>query len=264
MASKIKFAPQVLAPVVSNQEVMPGVRLAWLEAPEIAVLARPGQFVMVRCGDGAFLRRPLSIHRLNGGKTGLAFLFAVKGAGTEWLAGLKPGRLVDLLGPLGQGFSIKAGAGNLVLVAGGLGIAPLGFLADRALEDGKKVSLLHGAATSGLLCPDSLLPAGAACILATEDGSRGRRGYVSQCLPEVLPAADQIFACGPTPMFRTLAADASLRDKDVQVSLEVRMACGLGICYGCSVNTRQGVKQVCKHGPVFSLHDIIWKDLADI
>jgi dihydroorotate dehydrogenase electron transfer subunit len=201
---------------------------------------------------------------LNEDKTQLAFLFTVVGKGTGRLSELKPGRRVDMLGPLGNGFAINPESQNLVLLAGGLGIAPLGFLAEWAIARGKSVSLLLGAATSSLICPVHLLPVSVTCLLATEDGSCGRQGYVTQCLPEALPEADQIFACGPTPMFRTLAADASLKDRDVQVSLEIRMACGLGICYGCTVNTKQGAKQVCKHGPVFQLSDIIWEDIAEI
>jgi dihydroorotate dehydrogenase electron transfer subunit len=255
---------QILAPVVSNEEVMPGIRLIWLEAPEIAGLACPGQFAMLRCGGGTFLRRPLSIHRLNKDKTRLAFLFAAVGKGTYWLSELKPGQYVDMLGPLGNGFTISHESQNLVLVAGGMGIAPLGFLAEWAIARSKSVSLLLGAATSSLICPTHLLPASVTCLITTEDGSCGRRGYVTQCLPETLPKADQIFACGPTPMFRSLAGDTSLKDKDVQISLEIRMACGLGICYSCTVNTKQGANQVCKHGPVFQLRDIIWEEVAEI
>jgi dihydroorotate dehydrogenase electron transfer subunit len=252
------------ATVVLNEEVMPGVRLLWLGAPDIARAARPGQFVMLKCGGDTFLRRPLSIHRLNKDRGQIAFLFAVVGRGTAWLASVKPGEKLDLLGPLGRGFEMKSDARRLVLVAGGLGLAPLGFLADEAEARGKEVTLLLGAASSRLLCPVEKLPQVSTCVLSTDDGSTGRKGFVTASLPAYLPQADQVFACGPLPMFRTMSRDASLKDKDVQVSLEVRMACGLGVCYGCTVRTKAGLRQVCKDGPVFRLQDIIWDKMADL
>jgi dihydroorotate dehydrogenase electron transfer subunit len=118
---------QITAPVAANDTAMPGVNLLWLEAPEIAAIAKPGQFVMLKCQGGAFLRRPLSIHRLSADKNQVAFLFAVVGKGTAWLAGLKPGEAVDLLGPMGNGFNIALEAESAVLLAGGLGVAPLAF-----------------------------------------------------------------------------------------------------------------------------------------
>ncbi len=255
---------QVEASVITKEEVMPGVFLLWLEAPGIACISRAGQFVMLRCLGGAFLRRPLSIHRVNEGQTRIAFLFAVVGKGTYWLSTVKPGDTLDLLGPLGNGFNIEAGAQNLVLLAGGLGIAPLCMLADEARRSDKKLSLLLGAATAAMVYPEHLLPAGIACTVATDDGTRGRKGFVTECLADHLSGADQVFACGPLPMLRAVARDRSLKDKKVQVSLETRMACGLGVCYGCTIKTRQGLKQVCKDGPVFNLSDILWDELADI
>jgi dihydroorotate dehydrogenase electron transfer subunit len=243
---------------------MPGARLLWLGAPDIARLAQPGQFVMLKCGGDTFLRRPLSIHRVDKDTGRIAFLFAMVGRGTAWLASVKPGETLDLLGPLGRGFEIKSEARRLVLVAGGLGLAPLGFLADEALGQGKEVTLLLGAASAKLLCPLEKLPQADTCVLSTDDGSMGRKGFVTASLPTYLPQADQVFACGPLPMFRTMSKDASLKDKDVQVSLEVRMACGLGVCYGCTVWTKAGLRQVCKDGPVFRLNDILWDKMADI
>jgi dihydroorotate dehydrogenase electron transfer subunit len=100
--------------------------------------------------------------------------------------------------------------------------------------------------------------------LNTDDGTRGRKGFVTECLSDYAARADQIFACGPLPMLRTMAREILLKDKDVQISLETRMACGLGICYGCSIKTLKGLKQVCKDGPVFNLNDISWDEIADI
>ena len=252
------------ATVDDNRTVFPGVNVIWLEAPEIAGQARPGQFVMVKCRGQTFLRRPLSIHRLSFDKNRLAFMFAVVGKGTAWLAGIKPGEVIDLLGPLGNGFIINSGVDSAVLIAGGLGMAPLGFLADELKAQGKKVKILYGTATASQMCPESTLPAAVEYVYATEDGSRGRNGFITEYLPQYLQGTAQLFACGPTPMYRTMAKMTTVKNKPVQVSLEVRMACGLGICYGCSIHTKQGLRQVCKHGPVFNLHDIEWNEFSDI
>ena len=260
-----KHAPLTqLSEVLSNREVMPGVFLLRLLAPGIAAAAQPGQFAMLRCGSHNFLRRPLSIHQVSADRQQLAFLFAAVGNGTGWLAGVKPGQLLNLLGPLGKGFEIDADASHLLLVAGGLGVAPLGFLADEAHLSGKKVTLLLGAATAAALCPLELLPGVDKCLSATDDGTLGHRGFVTHLLAESLPETQQVFACGPLPMLRALAADKALGRYRTQVSLEIRMACGLGVCYGCTVNTMQGLRQVCKHGPVFEMADIIWRELRDI
>ncbi len=253
-----------LSEVVSLREVMPGVFLMWLLAPAIARAAKPGQFVMLRCGSQTFLRRPLSVHRVSADRQQLAFLFAAVGKGTGWLAGLKPGQQLDLLGPLGTGFQVDANASRLLLVAGGLGVAPLGFLADEARLAGKNVTLLLGAATAAALCPAELLPGVDACLSATDDGTHGHRGFVTHLLADALPEAQQVFACGPLPMLRALAADTSLSRYRTQVSLEIRMACGLGVCYGCTINTVHGLRQVCKYGPVFEMADILWQELRDI
>jgi dihydroorotate dehydrogenase electron transfer subunit len=253
-----------LSEVLSMEEVIPGVFLMWLLAPGIAAAAKPGQFTMLRCGSHNFLRRPLSIHRVSADRQQLAFLFAAVGKGTGWLSNVKTGQQIDLLGPLGTSFEINEHASELLLVAGGLGVAPLGFLADEARLSGRKVTLLLGAATATALCPVELLPGVDSCLLATDDGTLGHRGFVTHLLAESLPETQQVFACGPLPMLRALAADKALSRYRTQVSLEIRMACGLGVCYGCTINTGHGLRQVCKHGPVFEMSDIIWHELRDI
>ena len=254
---------QVSAPIISNSELMPGVHLVWLEAPQIASEAKPGQFVMVRCEEDSVLRRPLSIHRLDNNK--LAFLFTVVGKGTRWLAQCEAGSNIDLLGPLGNGYSIQADSHNLLLLAGGIGIAPLCFLADKALTQGYSVTLLLGASTAAQLYPKHLLPAQAELIIATEDGTAGRKGMITDFLPDFIGWADQIFACGPSSMYHTMVVQKQqFRGKPVQISLEVRMGCGLGVCYGCTVKTKNGLKQVCKDGPIFNLDDMTGEELTQI
>ncbi len=253
---------QVAASVTSNSEVVPGVYLIWLESPQIASAAQPGQFVMVGCGEESLLRRPLSIHQL--GKAKLALLFSVVGKGTHWLAQCQAGDTIDLLGPLGNGYSIHPDSHNLLLVAGGIGIAPLCFLAQEALNQGCSVTILLGASTATQLYPSDLLPREAELVIATEDGTNGKKGMITDLLPDFARRADQIFACGPSSMYRAMATQGQqlLEAKSVQVSLEMRMGCGLGICYGCTLRTKRGLKQVCKDGPVFELDDIYWDDPA--
>ena len=250
---------------MSNSEVMPGVYLIWLESPPIASTAQPGQFVMVRCGEGSehLLRRPLSIHRLDNNK--LAFLFTVVGKGTHWLAQCGTGNNIDLLGPLGNGYSIQPGSHNLLLLAGGIGIAPLCFLSKRALNQGYSVTLLLGASTATQLYPGHFLPAEAELIITTEDGTAGRDGVITDLLPDFVGWADQVFACGPTTMYHDMVLkkqELKLEGKPVQISLEVRMGCGLGVCYGCTVKTKNGLKQVCKDGPIFDLDDFTGEELV--
>jgi len=253
---------QGFAPVIANTEVMPGVYLIWFESPQIASEAQPGQFVMVRCGEETLLRRPLSIHQ-QADKAKLALLFTVVGKGTHWLSQRQVGNNIDLLGPLGSGYSIHPTSHNLLLVAGGIGIAPLGFLAQKAVGQGCSVRLLLGASTASQLYPKHLLPAEAELIIATEDGTAGKKGVVTDPLPDFAGWADQTFACGPIPMYHDMATRSQqlLKGKPVQISLEVRMGCGLGVCYGCTVKTKNGLKQVCKDGPVFDLENIIWNEL---
>jgi dihydroorotate dehydrogenase electron transfer subunit len=254
---------QQLAPVISNREIMPDTYLLWAEAPELAAGAQPGQFVMVSCDRGheRLLRRPLSIYRTNA--KALAFLFAVVGAGTAWLAERRAGEKIDLLGPLGNGFNLDIHSTNLLLVAGGMGIAPLCFLAQKALQKDFKVRMLIGARTACRICPEQLIPEGCRISTATEDGTAGMPGMITDLIPSNAQWADQVAICGPLPMLKTFVSLHldSFKNRPAQASLEVRMGCGLGFCYACTIGTRQGLKQVCKDGPVFNMADVIWDEL---
>ena len=249
---------QTIARVISSKQVMPETFLTWLESPEIAQSARPGQFVMVYCGEETVLRRPLSVHRVEGDR--LSLLFAVIGKGTQWLAECQPGDGVDVIGPMGNGFTLSPESQNLLLVAGGIGIAPLCFLAEDAVRQGKNIRLLYGTAGRGRYP----VPAGITEVAATEDGSVGNKGLVTALIPEHIDWADQVFACGPPEMYRDIASRVKMfAGKSVQVSLETRMGCGRGICYACTIKTRNGLKQVCTDGPVFGLDEIVWEELED-
>lgn len=283
---------QTLAPIVSHTEIMPGVYLVWFKAPGIAMAAQPGQFITVCC-EGLILRRPFSIHQVTSNQ--VALLFKVVGRGTSWLSERQTGDKIDILGPLGGGFSIQSTSRNLLLLAGGIGIAPLQFLAQRAVSSSRySITLIHGASTAAQLYPQRLLPREVQFIPVTEDGTMGRKAMVTDILLDFLPWADQVYACGPLDMYKQLTADSyqlkatschseersdkesgaerpknlsqdktcwESKLKKCQVSLEVRMGCGIGACYGCTINTKKGLKQVCRDGPIFKLDDILWEEV---
>ncbi len=254
---------QVVATVISNSEVMPETHLIWLESPQIASLAQAGQFVMVRCGGDTLLCRPLSVHQVDGGK--MALLFAIVGKGSRWLSRRQIGDTIDILGPLGNGFSLHPNSPNLLLVAGGIGIAPLYSLASSASKEGYSIKILLAARTVIQLYLKEYQnqPIKAEFVLVTEDGSAGEKGIVTNLIPKYIDWADQVFACGPMPMYHDMYVhrEKLLKGKPVQVSLEMRMGCGLGVCYGCTVKTKGGLRQVCKAGPVFALDDVLWDEV---
>jgi dihydroorotate dehydrogenase electron transfer subunit len=256
----MKMLKPVKARITETQQYTSWAYLLWLAAREVAAAAEPGQFLMVDCGGDTFLRRPLGIHRVDAAREKFALLVAPAGKGTSRLVQRQPGEIMAILGPLGNGFSVAPDARNILLVSGGIGIAPLYFLAQEARNRGVAVTTIHGTPKANHYPREYWLP-DAAFVIATEDGSAGQQGLATDLLPEYAARADQVFACGPPPMYRTMAAMPELKDKPVQVSLEMRMACGTGLCYGCTVKTRQGPKQVCRDGPVFDLKDIIWDEL---
>ncbi len=250
---------RLMGEVISCAGIAPRTFLLWIEAPAIARLSEPGQFVTLACGDEALLRRPFSVHDADSNR--IAILFSVVGKGTLWLSHRRPGDSLDILGPLGNGFAIDSRSRNLLLVAGGIGIAPLVFLARRASRDGLSVKIIFGAASASHLLP---LPSDVDALMVTEDGSMGRKGLATDFLPELAEWADEIFACGPIPMYRTMARMIRHHSgKRVQVLLEQVMGCGIGACRGCSIPTRGGMKTVCRDGPVFDLEEIIWEGVPE-
>jgi dihydroorotate dehydrogenase electron transfer subunit len=231
-----------------------------LRAPEIAREARPGQFVMLGpIDDGAldpFLPRPFSIHRA-GPDGDLELLYALVGRVTREMARLAPGRRVGLLGPQGRGFS-ATGTGELWLVAGGLGVAPLVFLAEREAPR-RKVRLFYGVRSADRAVPLlRLQEAGVAIDLATDDGSAGSPGTVTQRIEAAgpPPAGAVIAACGPWKMLRAIHALAARWETPLELSLETRMACGMGACLGCAIQLAAGRRRVCLDGPVFDGREV--------
>jgi len=263
---------QITATVVYNKRILPGgphrtgralaSKLIQLHCPKIEE-AKPGQFVMLHCGDECVLPRPFSLHQANGDDITIFYAVLERGKGTQWLADRKKGDTVEIVAPLGKnGFSIKPRAKNLLLVAGGMGLAPLCFLAQQAVREKHPVTLLLGVTTGPLYSerPGNLLPPGIKIFTASEDpkdkDSVDEIGRITEFLPDFANKADQIFACGPMGMYKAMAQIPELKEKPVQISLEVRMGCGRSVCYGCTIKTRSGLKQVCQDGPVFDLDDI--------
>ncbi|MEX2239012.1 MAG: dihydroorotate dehydrogenase electron transfer subunit [Dehalococcoidia bacterium] len=252
------------ARVLSTELVYEDTYLQWYSEPSIGAAAEVGQFVMLRCrGDDEMdplLPRAMSFHRVRDaqGERQWSILFTVVGRGTRWLSQRKAGDRVFVYGPLGRGFKVRANSRNLLLVGGGIGIAPLLWLADEGVAQGKNVTLLAGARRASMLYPEQLLPPEIELVATTEDGSLGRKGLVSEPFAEYLPWCDQAFACGPNPMFKSLAEvrrKAGLR-RPVQILMEERMCCGTGICYSCAIFARKGVRLVCKDGPMFEIHEV--------
>lgn len=224
---------------------------------------------MVRCGEECILLRPFSIHQVSDDGVSLFFAVWEDGKGTKWLSERCKGETVDVIGPLGNGFTVNSDSRNLLLVAGGTGIAPLYFLAEQALRRGYNVELLRGASGEYKTSvkrnptqhyPQELLPPELEIETITSSPD-GQKNMVIDILPKFTDWASQIFACGPLPMYQAMALMPELRNKSVQVSLEMRMGCGMGTCYACTIKTRQGLKQVCKDGPVFELSNIIWEEI---
>lgn len=253
---------QVRATIESNDALLPGASILWLRAPDVARDAAPGQFLLARCGDGydPLLRRPLSIHRIQPGpgRGRIAVLYSQSGAGTAYLRSRRPGDELDIIAPLGRGFAVHRSSRNLLLLGSGWGLSPLIALAERETAAGRNVTLLAGAPNAGQLYPPALLPPEVELAVATGDGSAGRQGDVLDLVEEYWPWADEVYACGSPSMYVSLAQRTGglWPRKPVQVLAEMPMACGVGACYACTIDTRKGPRLACKDGPRMALSDL--------
>jgi dihydroorotate dehydrogenase electron transfer subunit len=261
-----EFAIQHIKPIAAD------IYLLRFTSGPIAVQSRPGQFVMVRPPKflEPLLPRPFSIHRVQGDQVEL--LFKVVGQGTRQLADLNKGDLLEVRGPLGQGFNFNINQ-NPILVAGGMGVAPLLFLAETWRHSQKKnpkwsFKLFIGARNKAeLLFLKEFEQAGAEVFAATEDGSYGRKGLVTQLLAMTIkkPSPNPtLFVCGPNPMLKMVRNWAVQKKIPCQLSLETHMACGLGACLGCAVARKEGsgfsYVKVCQEGPVFEAREVFWDE----
>jgi dihydroorotate dehydrogenase electron transfer subunit len=252
--------------VLSVEPIMGDAILLTVSVPS-AVLThlQPGQFFnIVTRFSGSFdplLRRPYSVYRAHREPPALAFLVRPFGRGSAWLAERLPGERLGMLGPLGNSFTIPSRAQRLLMIGGGVGVAPLVMLSDEAAARNLDVVFVMGAANEAGLLAASELSNGIEYVVATDDGSRGHRGLATEVVGEFVQWADQIFACGPEPMYRTLRAVIEPlrinRKPGVQISVERGMACGLGACLGCVVETTHGMIASCVQGPVFELDEVL-------
>jgi len=260
--------------ILSNRKIKGSYFKLTLIAPEIAFLARPGQFVMAQVNGNAYeplLRRPLSIHAVK--KDNIEILYETLGQGTEILSMKSPAEFLDLIGPLGNGFNLTPETHNLtpILVAGGIGVAPLVFLAQK-LRPGKTLALIGARTKESLLCEKEFKELDCDVKIATDDGSKGFRGRVTDLLklnltPSTYNLTPIIYACGPEPMLEVCARIAAQYGIEAFGSFEAHMACGIGACMGCAIKIEDQpagkdnfvYKRVCKDGPVFGLNQIIWR-----
>jgi dihydroorotate dehydrogenase electron transfer subunit len=282
----------VSAELVESRQILPGQWLQSFHAPELATGSRAGQFVHVRTGDysGLVLRRPFSINTADPATGTITLHFRTVGRGTEWLTRVREGERLDMLGPLGRPFEVDPRSRHLLLIAGGLGMAGVRMLADEAVRDGRQVVVLFGALNAANVYPSSLLPDEVEYVVATDDGSLGRRGFVTELVTDYEAWADQAFACGPHPMLKRLAhlasgrrerlgvaklgrkrgggkpdasgSPAARRKAFLQISMEQTMGCAVGACLGCVVLGTAGPLRVCREGPVFASEEIAWESIA--
>lgn len=244
-----------LYPIITKTELCPGIYDLWLEAPDIAQGALPGQFVDILC-EGHPLRRPISLCDADPARGLVRLVFQVRGEGTAWLAHRLVGEFLDILGPLGHGFdlSLTAGAGAL-FVGGGIGVPPLLFAARRF--EGPASAALGFRSASAVLLKDDFETAGMSVLLATDDGTAGFHGLITVPAERLLQKGGigAVYACGPLPMLKAVKTLAKQYSVHCQLSMEQRMACGMGACLCCAVAVNERgthrFRHVCKDGPVF-------------
>ncbi len=259
---------QTMATVITHESMGTGYRRMILSCPVDLNDARPGQFVMLGTPGSQLLRRPFSIHRMaagGAGRTEIAILYKIVGAGTEALSHLAAGSRVDLLGPLGQGFRVRDVYRHIFIAAGGIGVAPMLFLVEDLAQTGdlgRCQIFLGGRSREDLLCLEDFDRLGIEVHRTTDDGSDGDQCFLTHPLETAAlkRSPDVIYACGPMDMLSCVAGIAARLEIPCQVSIEAAMACGLGACLGCAVAARSqdGYLHVCKDGPVFDADQLEW------
>ena len=239
----------VRAELTENIELGRGYYVSWFNAPEITASIKPGQFVMMESGQ--YLLRPFSVYEIKGNKAG--FLYRVIGGGTSFLSKLKVGSKILINGPLGKGFEYpKDKQKSILIVAGGIGIATFPLVARIAHENGYKIKTLFGARSEGDLVSAEELKKYGELESITDDGSSGKKGFVTELLTNELNKNknQEIFVCGPTPMLKSVIKVCSEFGITAQVSFEEYMACGYGVCMSCVVKSNGKYIRTCIEGPV--------------
>ena len=244
--------------IISQKKIAEGIYDMWLRTEEIAAHAKAGQFVSVYCNDGTkLLPRPISICEINKEEKALRLVYRVAGGGTAEFSQMKAGETLRILGPLGNGFPL--GEKSAFLIGGGIGIPPM---LELAKELNCEKQIVVGYRNNELFLADELKKYGEV-IVATEDGSVGTKGNVLDAIRENGLKADVIYACGPIPMLRALKQYAAENDIECWISMEERMACGIGACLACVCKSKEkdhhtnvNNKRICKEGPVFRAEEV--------
>ena len=253
------------APVTENLRFPNNNYILSVKAPEIADRVLPGQFVMASEGESDslpynLLKRALAVYSLEYDKKKqsiITLLLKVVGVGTQRLSTLQPGETISLIGPLGKGFDLSRAREKVsLLVAGGVGIASLYLLAERLKKEGQDVHLIYGAKSAeDLVGLEDFKQLNLPVFITTEDGDLGVKGFVTDGLKTYLerfpPGQMVLYTCGPNPMMQAVSAVADKLNIPCQISVEAKMACGFGVCLGCSIKTKHSYKLACREGPVF-------------
>ncbi len=255
--------------ICSLKKAKKDISILEIESSYLAKKSSPGQFLHIRINkEGLLLRRPFSIHKVE--KEKVYILFRVRGEGTKVLSQYKRGDFLDIIGPLGRGFDLQFTVYSLqftvILVAGGIGVAPLLFLAQKLKEfkalKSKLLVFLGAKSRKEILCRQDFEDLGCKVLIATEDGSFGFKGKVTDLLVRKLSSIGhklpiKMYACGPEGMFLELSKILkNYPNITCQISLEQFMGCGIGACRGCVIKTKQGFRRVCRDGPVFDIKEV--------
>ncbi len=233
-----------------------------LLAPEATATAEPGQFAHIKCGGDTYLRRPISICDCNADKGTLRLIIAIKGEGTKNLAQLKKGDKLDILAPLGIGFSLPSAKTDkeIYVVGGGIGTFPLLYLCKRLRQSGcDNITAILGFRSKSSILLEEEFAEFSNVVIATDDDTAGYHGTVADVYNAISlnKPAHYIYACGPTPMLKAVQACAKRDSAVCQLSLEERMACGIGVCNVCACRVNGSYKRVCSDGPVFNADDVM-------
>ena len=258
---------QMLAEIVKKEKIIEGVYKFGVKAESIVNSARPGNFIEIRVTDQTepFLRRPISIHNLDKENGILEFIFQIKGKGTEILSRKQVGDKIDIIGPLGYGTFKLENYRKIAIIGGGIGIFPLYELLKQAKESNVETGAYLSFRNKDLvMLEDEFGKLTNNLNISTDDGSYKNKGFAIEFLKQDMEKENYecIYACGPTPMLRAVKNYAVENNINCQVSLEEKMACGLGVCLGCAVKTSASSKDapeyfhVCKAGPVFNARDV--------
>lgn len=257
----------LLAELVKKEQLKPDIFKFSVKAPSIVEKSKPGNFVEIRVSDQVepFLRRPISIYNLDRKNGILEFIFQVKGKGTKILAQKEVGSQIDIIGPIGYGTFQYADYKNIAIIGGGIGVFPLYELAKCAKESDKNVTIYLGFRSKDfVVLEEEFEKVANQLVLTTDDGTYAEKGFAINYLEKDIEAGkiDSIYACGPLPMLKAVQKLAIEKSIPCQISLEEKMACGLGVCLGCAVKTAKSSKEapeywhVCKAGPVFNAKDV--------